>query len=104
MLNVPNRNRIVDLIQETYPSNDPYDLIMRWVEELSGREILGFEANRTNLSIFRHLLDGASPAKVVKLLSTEYSPQEVEPMASQIEEHCGRIQRHAAFRPLFTSA
>ena len=104
LLTVPSRDAICDLIRKAYPAEDPFERIMRWVGELSGRQLLGLEADRTNLSIFRHLLDGASPAEVVKQLSAEYSREEVEPMASAIEEHCGRIQRLAAFRPLFTSA
>ena len=41
LLNVPSRTRILDLVKQRYPDQDPVETILDWVEELGRTRVLG---------------------------------------------------------------
>jgi len=41
LLNVPSREKILELVTQRYPETDPVEKILDWVEELSQTRVLG---------------------------------------------------------------
>jgi hypothetical protein len=59
LLNVPERTTLLRLVKEKFPDDDPLDLVVRWVRELSATKIFGSrEPNVLGIGEFddRHLL------------------------------------------------
>ena len=79
LLNVPSREKILDLIRQRYPETDPVEKMLDWVEELSQTRVLGSkEPNALGIEgfgdehvfVLEHLLRGKSTDEIRKLIST----------------------------------
>jgi len=73
LLNVPQRRKVLELIKARFPEEDPVQLAVRWIKELSTTRIYGSaEPNVLNLLdfdagelfIFESLLHGASDEEI----------------------------------------
>ena len=55
LLNVPNREKILELVSNRFPENDPVEKILDWVEELGQTRVLGSkEPNALGIEGFDH--------------------------------------------------
>jgi hypothetical protein len=101
---LPDRDSILAMVGRTCQDSTPRETVMRWVTELSGTDVLGIEMDAVNISVFRHLLDGLSPAEVFLRLRGEYSAEDLSPQEGEVLEHCRRIRDLAAFRNLLDAS
>lgn len=55
LLNVPGREKILELVKSRFPETDPVEKVLDWVEELSQTRVLGSkEANALGIENFDH--------------------------------------------------
>jgi hypothetical protein len=99
LINLPNRKSILSMVRERY-SGDPEQLVMKWVSELSGKDVLGIELDPLNASILRCLIAGLSFEAMCDRLRQEYSSEDIAAQRDALENHCERIKRLAVFRTL----
>lgn len=109
LLNVPTREKLLELTRARVPSGAPKDTIERWVRELSdmrlagdpSTNVLGITIDEGALSVFRAMLDGLSPPQVLERMKGEYSDEDVEAQRETILEMCSAFRTSLLFRPLF---
>ena len=87
------------MVRQRYPG-DPEQLVMKWVSELSGKDVLGIDLDPLNESILRCLIAGLPFEAVCDRLRQEYSSEEIASQRDDLKDHCDRIKRLAAFRTL----
>lgn len=82
LLNVPDRERVLELVGQRFPACDPVEQIVEWVEELAAtRRLGGGEANVLGLEkcdddylfVLRCLLAGLSRDRMQEEASAEYA-------------------------------
>src|SRR6185503_7422229 len=80
LLNVPVREKVLELVKQRYPETDPVEKILDWVEELSQTRVLGSkEANALGIEgfddgyvfVLEQLLRGKSREEIRPLTQTE---------------------------------
>ncbi len=77
LLNVSNRERVLELVRQRFPETDPVEKILDWVEELSTTRVLGSkEPNALGIEGFSdgHMF-------VIECLLRGYSPEEAHTKA-----------------------
>jgi hypothetical protein len=99
LINLPNRESILSMVRQRYPG-DPEHLIMKWVSELSGKDVLGIDLDPLNESILRCLIAGLPFEGVCDRLRQDYSAEQIASQRDDLRDHCDRIKRLAAFRTL----
>ncbi|HBB89833.1 MAG TPA: hypothetical protein DC047_19685 [Blastocatellia bacterium] len=76
LLNVPDREKILELVKQRYPETDPVEKILDWVEELSQTRVLGSKEGNAlgiegfdddHIFVFEYLLRGKSLAEIREL-------------------------------------
>jgi hypothetical protein len=80
LLNVPDREKILELVTQRYPETDPVEKILDWVEELSQTRVLGSkESNALGIEgfgddhvfVLEFLLRGKSREDIRRLTKTD---------------------------------
>jgi hypothetical protein len=99
LINLPSREAILSMVGERY-AGDPEQLVMKWVSELSGKDVLGIELDPLNTSILRCLIAGLAFEAMCDRLRQEYSSEDIDSQRDDLHDHCERIKRLAAFRTL----
>jgi len=93
LLNVPYRERILELVKQRFPDDDAVEKVLDWVEELAQTRVLGskepnelgFEFNDHHTMVLEHLLEGKSVDEITQLM--ESSPQEFTRPGDNIQSH-----------------
>jgi hypothetical protein len=109
LLNLPNRESILDMMGKIYPDRRATDAIVSWVGDLSRlpsfdpREpnVLGIELDELSLFVFEQLLEGAGNQQVLGRLCERYSREEVDDQAQDILALCHAFRDSLLFKPLF---
>ncbi|HEY0480583.1 MAG TPA: hypothetical protein VGD37_23865 [Kofleriaceae bacterium] len=110
LLNVGNRAKILQFVEQQFPGADPIDLITRWIEELmatpatmagsaNGNGSLEYDLGEAELKVLHHLLQQRTPEQIVAALREEYD--DVESQRPQILSLCESLTGSALFQPLF---
>lgn len=80
LLNVPDREKILELVTQRFPETDPVEKILDWVEELSQTRVLGSkESNALGIEgfgddhtfVLEQLLGGKSSEEIRRLIETK---------------------------------
>jgi hypothetical protein len=80
LLNVPSREKVLELVKSRFPESDPVEKILDWVEELSQTRVLGSkEPNALGIEgfdddhmfILEHLLKGQSVQEIRRVIEFE---------------------------------
>jgi hypothetical protein len=80
LLNVPSREKILELVKQRFPESDPVEKILDWVEELSQTRVLGSkEPNALGIEgfgdehtfVLEQLLRGKSSEEIRRLIETK---------------------------------
>jgi hypothetical protein len=99
LLNVGDREQILQLVAQQFPGADPIERIMTWVEELvTGNAGAEYDLGEAELKVLHHLLRRRTPEQVVLALGDEYD--EVESLRPEILDLCASLARSALFQPL----
>jgi hypothetical protein len=103
LLTVPSRDGVLRLVQEEKPGAPPLDTLMDWIQGLTGELASGASSglDASELRVLRHVLAGASDARVVEALGSEYDATDVETQAPKVVAMCQAFRNSDLFRPLF---
>ena len=80
LLNIPSREKILELVKSRFPETDPIEKILDWVEELSQTRVLGSkEANAMGIEgfsdehifVLEQLLRGRAVDEIKELINTD---------------------------------
>ena len=105
LLNVEGRAKVIELVGERYPHEDPIETIVDWVEELGSTKELGAEHNVLGISgwdddhvfVFECLLRGMGEAEIAAEAASRYAPA----YAAALGERAPGIGRKICEAPLF---
>ena len=112
LLNVPSREKILDLVKQRYPETDPVEKILDWVEELAQTRVLGSkEANALGLENFdddyvfvlEQLLRGKSIEEIRRLSESE-GFQRFAALGEKVDTMVQGLQGSPLFKQMLSSA
>ena len=104
LLNVPERTRVLDLVKQRFPDEEPVELIIGWLRELSKIKIFGSaepnvlgikSIDDTYLEVLTVLLRGL-PVKEVRALASN------KPAGLPIDELFASMKTSPLFKSIFT--
>ena len=105
LLNVPDRETVIRLVQEKYPGQDAIDLAAGWIKELAATRIFGSrepnvlgvgEFGERHLFVFRGLLAGFTTNEMK-------SQAGAEPVAAADQSSIEDLANHIKALPMFES-
>ena len=110
LLNVPDRVKVLELVRQRFPEQDPVNTITGWVEELANTKMVG--SNESNvlgidcfdddyLFVFQSLLEGLTLEQIKVSFEEGFSEEEALASAANLEELYNSIRNSILFKPLF---
>jgi hypothetical protein len=106
LLNVPERKDLLRLVKEKFPAQDPVDVVVGWVKELSATKIFGSKEpnvlgvadfNGLHLLAIKALLEGRTPAE----LSASLAPDNRFAGSSSIQDVANQLRSLPLFQSIF---
>jgi hypothetical protein len=105
LLNVPDREMVIRLIEEKFRGKDPVDLAVNWLKELAATKVfgsrepnvLGVEFDERHLFVFRGLLTGLSVDEM-----KAQAMAEAVTLDSPVEEIANHIKALPLFKAMFS--
>ena len=111
LLNVPSRTKILELVKQRYPDQQPVETILDWVEELGRTRVLGSkETNALGMAEFDDsyvfvlecLLEGLSLDEINQKAKTQYPPDNAAELIEQIPTLIETLRQSILFKSLLT--
>jgi hypothetical protein len=111
LLNVSSREKILELVKQRYPDQDPVETILDWVEELGRTRVLGSkETNALGLPEFDDsyvfvlecLLRGLSDDEIDERANAEYPPADAAELRTRIPTLKASLKESSLFKSLLT--
>lgn len=108
LLNVPDRQRLLDMVQQKFPEADPLDTVMDWMEELALTKVWGSsEANVLGITdcdedylfVLRCLFEGKSSAETRQFYAIELN----DDLPAALEEKLTNLYQSIARSNLFSA-
>jgi hypothetical protein len=105
LLNIDERDRILDLVKSRFPDADPIEKILDWTYDLAQTRVVGVNIPNAlgiegfhdiDLSIVEHLLRGKSESETLEALRNEYGKEKAETASAKVR----RIRESTIFRSL----
>lgn len=112
LLNVPDRQRVLEMVAQRFPESDPVDTVTEWMEELaltkvwgsSEPNVLGIkECDDDYLFAFRCLLEGRTLTEAKALCATELADDYTVDIAAKLESLYQVITDSDLFSALFST-
>jgi hypothetical protein len=109
LLNVPSREKILQLVKQRYPDQDPVETILDWVEELARTRVLGSkETNALGMPEFDDayvfvlecLLQGLSEAEIHQRATAQYPPENAAELIIRVPALTQALRESTLFRSL----
>ena len=113
LMNVPSRDRILDLIRQRFPDRDPVDSIIGWIRDLSSpgpdaqaagqkgdARGLGLKIDEGALWAVHRLLLGRTQVDITAELRTGGLPEGVSISEAEVQKLCFLLPHTSLFRPL----
>jgi hypothetical protein len=113
LLNVPDRKKILELVRERFPENDPLDKVLDWVMELSTTKVWGStEANVLGLNDFdddylfvlQCLLENLSAQQIKDALAKDYPADYAAKLESRFAAIAAALRNSIPFRAMFADS
>ena len=110
LLNIPDRQKLLDLVKQRYPEQDPVATVTDWVEELANTKlagshepnVLGIENfDEDYLFVFQSLLEGQTTEQVRAAFERERSSEELKALGNKPDELCDTIRNSILFKTIF---
>ncbi|MGA9773212.1 MAG: hypothetical protein WBV94_29545 [Blastocatellia bacterium] len=110
LLNVPDRIKVLELVKERFPDNNPVNTIMDWVEELANTKVAGSsEPNVLGIQdfddyylfVFQCLLEGLALEELKSAFEEEFSAEHAGSLENKPEALYNRIRSSMLFRSIF---
>jgi hypothetical protein len=111
LLNVPNRDKMLEIVKHRYPDADPVEIVMNWMEELGNTKmwgssepnVLGIEnLDDDYLFVFQNLLQGFSLEQTMLALEEESSREYAQEQQKKITELYNSITNAMLFKSIFS--
>ena len=109
LLNVPNREKILDLVKDRFPERNPLDTMTDWIDELANTKVwgssepnvLGIENfDDDYLLVFRCLLEGLSIEQIKTILEEEHAVEGAKEPKGNLENLCDTIRKSIIFKAI----
>ena len=109
LLNVPSREKILELVKQRYPDQDPVETILDWVEELGHTRVLGSkETNALGLPEFDDsyvfvlecLLEGLGLEEINQKAVAQYPPENAAELKTRIPALMKTLRESILFKSL----
>jgi hypothetical protein len=109
LLNVPDREMMLDMVRQRSPESDPVEKVLDWVDELARTKVFGsLESNILGIADFddlhlfalQGLLEGLSVEQVREALAAEYPSEQAGPMQGRIEKVCADLLDSILFKSI----
>jgi len=109
LLNVPSREKILQLVKQRYPDQDPVETILDWVEELARTRVLGSketnalgmaEFDDTYVFVLECLLQGLGGEEINQRATAEYPPDNAEELITRIPALVESLRQSTLFKSL----
>ena len=110
LLNVPDRNRLLELVRQRFPEQNPVDTIVGWVDDLANTRLIGSsESNVLGISnldddylfVFQCMLEGLTIEQIKSAFEEESSTQQGEAAADKPEQLYNSIRDSMPFKSIF---
>ena len=110
LMNVEGKNRILALIKERFPENDPVEKVLDWTFDLAQTRVLGEEVpnalgienfDDVDLFVLESLLKDRNIEEMETALKADYPNDDVTEIAKTLPERAEKIKSAAIFKPLF---
>ena len=110
LLNVPDRIKVLDLVRERFPDENPVNTIMDWVEELASTKVLGSsepnvlgikDFDDDYLFVFQCLLEGLALEQIKSAFEEEFSAEHARSLENKPEELYHAIRSSMLFKSIF---
>ncbi|HEX5733173.1 MAG TPA: hypothetical protein VF131_10085 [Blastocatellia bacterium] len=101
LLNIPRREDILNLIRERYADDDPIDMIIKWMGELSRLNLDDVNFPEAWLEPLRSLLNAAPTAQTVHAISAGGDQGATAARRQEVEQFSEAISNHWLLRSLF---
>lgn len=109
LLNIPDRDKVLDLVSQRFPEQDPVATVTDWVEELANTKVFGSsEPNVLGLEnfdedylfVFQCLLEGRTLEQMKTAFEEEFPGEEAGGLA-KIEKTYDSIRNSMLFKSIF---
>ena len=113
LLNVPDRKRLLAMVEQRFPERDPLDTVTEWIEELALTKVWGSsEANVLGIKefdddylfAFRCLLEGQTLREAKALCATEWADDYTNDVAAKLASLYQTIPASDLFSALFSDS
>ncbi|MEP6820477.1 MAG: hypothetical protein ABJA18_13155 [bacterium] len=109
LLNVPSREKILELVKQRYPDQEPVETILDWVEELGRTRVLGSkETNALGMAEFDDsyvfvlecLLEGLGLEEINQKAVAQYPPENAAELKARIPALMKTLRESILFKSL----
>jgi hypothetical protein len=110
LLNVPDRVKVLELVRQRLPEQDPVNTIMDWVEELANTRVAGSaEPNVMGINnydedylfVFQGLLEGRTLDQIKRAFAEETSAEDAATLSGKLEDLYHTIKHSMLFKSIF---
>jgi hypothetical protein len=112
LLNIPDREKVLQLVKERYPAQDPIETVLDWVEQLGRTRVLGSkETNALGLPefddnyvfVFECLLQGLNEKEIIDRARAEYPAESAAELITIIPAIRQTLKDSTLFKSLLNS-
>jgi hypothetical protein len=109
VLNISNREKILELVKQRYPDQDPVETILDWVEELGRTRVLGSketnalgmpEFDDSYVFVLECLLKGLSEDEIYERATAQYPPDNAAELKTRIPALIEALKNSTLFKSL----
>jgi len=109
LLNIPDREKVLQLVKERYPAQDPIETVLDWVEQLGRTRVLGSkETNALGLPefddnyvfVFECLLQGLNENEIIDRARAEYPAESAAELITIIPALTQTLKDSTLFKSL----
>jgi len=109
VLNISSREKILELVKQRYPDQDPVETILDWVEELGRTRVLGSkETNALGMAEFDDsyvfvlecLLQGLSEGEIYERATAQYPPDNAAELKTRVPALMEALKNSTLFKSL----
>ena len=111
LLNIPSREKILELVKQRYPDQDPVETILDWVEELGRTRVLGSketnalgmpEFDDSHVFVLECLLQGLGLEEIYQKAAAQYPPANAAELSTRIPALIESLKESILFKSLLT--